>query len=189
MAFQFNIQLQDIDRPAVWRRLQVPETFTFERLHYVIQVAFGWQNSHLYEFSPGGFGTSPTIGITESFGFFDEGAAEKNAAKIKLSKVFTKPGQTFIYIYDFGDSWTHEITLESITKDSSASAQLIAGEGACPPEDCGSTGGYAELKEIMANPKHKEHKEMKEWLGLGKNDKWDPSAFDLKLHRKQVSKL
>ena len=51
MALQFKIQICEITKPPVWRRVIVPETFTFERFHYVIQAVFGWDNSHLYEFS------------------------------------------------------------------------------------------------------------------------------------------
>ena len=39
------------------------------------------------------------------------------------------------------------------------------GARACPPEDCGSTPGYYRLLEILADPKHEEHEEIKEWAG------------------------
>jgi len=35
----------------------------------------------------------------------------------------------------------------------------------CPPEDCGGMGGYYNFLEIMADPKHPEHEDMKEWIG------------------------
>lgn len=54
-----------------------------------------------------------------------------------------------------------------------------AGKGACPPEDCGGIPGYYNLLEILGDPKHREHKEMKKWLGLGKNDNWDVNAFNI----------
>ncbi len=179
MSFLFKIQLNDISDPPVWRKVLVPETFTFERFHYVIQAAFGWEYSHLYEFSPGGYGTFPTFGLTDGHGFSSEANADYDAAKVKLSKVFTKANQYFIYIYDFGDSWEHEIFLETITKESPKKATLIAGEGACPPEDCGGPWGYEALKAVLADPKHPEHAGMKEWLGLQKNQKWDADRFDL----------
>ncbi len=161
---QFKIQLKHIDNPAVWRRVIVPEQFSFHKFHKVIQSAFGWQNSHLYEFSPGGFGSQPTIGEP-----YEEDEEEKlNSKKIKLSKIFTGAKQKFIYIYDFGDSWEHIITLEKITDD----ASIVA--------DCGGFPGFMDLKKIVSNPKDPEHAEMKEWLGLSKKEKWDANAFDLK---------
>ncbi len=35
-VYQFRIELQEIT-PAVWRRIQVPETYTFWDLHVAIQ--------------------------------------------------------------------------------------------------------------------------------------------------------
>jgi hypothetical protein len=53
---------------------------------------------------------------------------------------------------------------------------LVAAKGACPPEDCGSAWGYANLKDILANPSHDEHQEMLEWLGLNDASEFDPAA-------------
>jgi hypothetical protein len=49
------------------------------------------------------------------------------------------------------------------------------GEGACPPEDCGGTGGFADLKELLAGPPSPDRKEMLAWAG----DEYDPAHFDL----------
>ncbi|MBS1234851.1 MAG: plasmid pRiA4b family protein, partial [Nitrospirae bacterium] len=47
--YQFNITLKNI-KPPVWRRIQVPETFTFWDLHVAIQDVMGWFDSHLHQF-------------------------------------------------------------------------------------------------------------------------------------------
>ena len=39
--------------------------------------------------------------------------------------------------------------------------------------------GYENLKEIIADPNHEEHDEMKDWLG----DNFDPHEFDLLQHQ------
>jgi hypothetical protein len=39
--------------PAIWRRLVVPSSFTFEQLHKTLQFVFGSLNYHLYEFEVG----------------------------------------------------------------------------------------------------------------------------------------
>ncbi|MEO5649190.1 MAG: plasmid pRiA4b ORF-3 family protein [Ginsengibacter sp.] len=173
---QFKIQLKQINDPTVWRRLLVPSQFSFHKFHQVIQAAFGWHNCHLYEFSPKGIGSQPTIGEPHE-SYEDEVLDSK---KIKLFKIFTVPKQRFVYTYDFGDDWAHAIILEKITNDASLIADCIGGKGACPPEDCGGFYGYMDLKKIVNNPKHPEHEEMKEWLGLSENGKWDANAFDLK---------
>ena len=47
---QLKIQLRNVTKPPVWRRLQIPSDITFLELHYVIQAAFGWHNEHLFKF-------------------------------------------------------------------------------------------------------------------------------------------
>ena len=37
-------------RPPIWRRLLVPADMTLTRLHRVLQIAMGWQDSHMHEF-------------------------------------------------------------------------------------------------------------------------------------------
>lgn len=49
LIYQFKITLKET-HPPVWRRIQVPSTYTFWDLHIAIQDAMGWHNSHLHEF-------------------------------------------------------------------------------------------------------------------------------------------
>jgi hypothetical protein len=46
---QIKVWLSGIS-PMVWRRVQVPSSFTLCELHGVIQVAMGWEGIHLYDF-------------------------------------------------------------------------------------------------------------------------------------------
>ncbi|MPM56921.1 hypothetical protein SDC9_103738 [bioreactor metagenome] len=62
-------------------------------------------------------------------------------------------------------------------------ALIIKGQGACPPEDCGGAWGYENLKVVLSDKKNPEHKEMKEWLGLGQKEIWDSEEFDLIQHQ------
>jgi|GEM_PF-304756 len=183
MTFQFKIQIKGITKPPVWRRILVPDTFTFEDFHYAIQNAFGWWDSHLFLFSPKGWGSQPVLSIPDENGW-DE--PDEDAREITLKRVFQKEGDNYIYIYDFGDDWIHQITLEKITKETVDGAKCIAGKGACPPEDCGGARGYESLKEILADPKHPEYEEMKEWVGLNKNEEWDPAYFSLEETQEEI---
>ncbi|MBC8003882.1 MAG: plasmid pRiA4b ORF-3 family protein [Verrucomicrobia bacterium] len=176
MAYQFKIQLKNITKPPVWRRVVVSEKITFHDLHVVIQTVFGWDDYHLYQFSPSGYGSNPVIAIP-SEGDWEK--PEMNAAKTKLNKVFTREKQTFNYIYDFGDDWVHHITLEKILPGDVKTPACVAGKGACPPEDCGGPWGYEDLKAILADPNHEEHAEMKEWLGMEEDEQWDADEFDV----------
>jgi hypothetical protein len=187
MTFQFKIQIKNITRPPVWRRILIADSVTFEHFHQVIQTAFGWEDYHLFEFSAKGFGSSEVIGtIDEEFDDLFEGTTKLDASQTKLSEIFESAGQKYTYIYDFGDDWAHQIMLEDILSDTLLRPELLAGKGACPPEDCGGVWGYAELKEILSDRKHPEYKEMKQWLGLKPKQDWDPNYFDLKLHQMAV---
>ena len=66
-----------------------------------------------------------------------------------------KTGDLAGYEYDFGDGWEHEVAVEAGAAADAATVypECIAGEGACPPEDCGGPGGFAELKELLAGPR------------------------------------
>lgn len=184
VTFQFKIQLKNISKPTVWRRLLMPADATFEDFHDAIQIAFGWENSHLFAFSPDGYQSSPQIELEsddDSFSNYEK----LNAETLTLDEIFTHEKQTYSYIYDFGDDWDHKITLEKIIPDQKTSIpKIIKAQGACPPEDCGGPWGYENLKEILADKKHPEHKEMKEWLGLSPRQHWDPEQFDMPEYQK-----
>lgn len=180
MMLQFKIKLLEVQDPEVWRQILVPSQFTFHQFHHIIQEAFGWEDCHLYEFRPKGRGVSPIIGLTG----FDEYEVIIESREVLLSEVFINPRQKYIYNYDFGDGWSHEITLEKMTDNKSLLADCIGGKGICPPEDCGGPYGFKDMKDILNNPKHPEYKEMRTWLGLIKKETWETDNFD----RRQISK-
>lgn len=186
MTFQFKIQLQNITKPPVWRRLLVPAEISFAQFHEIIQDAFGWENEHMYSFSPSGYHSSPEIEAkpdkneNELSTFLSMNSSQSlDAAKTKLSYIFKREGQYFTYIYDFGDDWAHKIILEKIDeKDDSTSAILLKGKGACPPEDCGGPWGYEELKNVMADKSHPDRQEMLDWLSLESDEEWDTESYN-----------
>ena len=53
------------------------------------------------------------------------------------------------------------------------------GKGACPPEDCGGVWGYEHLREVLADPAHQEHEDMRGWLGLDSAAEFDPASFNV----------
>ncbi|WP_419800411.1 plasmid pRiA4b ORF-3 family protein [Mucilaginibacter sp.] len=189
MPFQFKIQIKEIIKPPVWRRLLVPEDFTFYQFHIIIQAAFGWENAHMYQFRPIDHRLNPIISDKEMYDdgldFFEEDELI-DSKEVKLADIFKAEGQKFVYTYDLGDNWEHLITLEKITEEKLLFADCLAGKGNCPPEDCGGPWGYEELKDALANPKHSEHKEFRKWLGLKKNEDWDFNFFSLKQAQEAV---
>lgn len=173
--YQFQITLKEI-KPKIWRRIQVPSGYNFWDLHVAIQDAMGWQDYHLNQFTI----INPKTGKKEFIGIPDDEDFEKiiPGNKAKISKYFVFPKDKANYEYDFGDGWEHEVILEKVLPviEGSKYPQCIAGERACPPEDCGGIYGYENLLEIIRDPKHKEYKETIEWLGK----EFDPEDFDSK---------
>lgn len=179
MTYQFKIQIKGITKPPVWRKVAVPADFTFHQLHNVIQIAFGWKDYHLYAFQDKMYQSSIRIALP-SENDWDFGVETLDASKFKLSGLFSGNIRKFLYIYDFGDDWIHEITLEAVTDEKRSDAFCISGKGACPPEDCGGCYGYENIKRIFqTSPRGEEAAGYRQWLGLDKGKTWDANAFDL----------
>lgn len=145
---QFLIVLTSTD-PLVWRRIQVPESYSFWDLHVAIQDAMGWLDCHLHEFR---IVTDLTAGRVERFGIPVDEFLEQPPVRpdwtVRVSSVVGKGDLPMRYVYDFGDGWQHIVMYEG-------GAQLdrrvryphcVSGSRKCPPEDCGGPRGYAELK-------------------------------------------
>jgi len=186
-TFQLKISLNH-SKPPIWRRILVGEYSTFYDLHLIIQYAMGWDDAHLWEFNVDGDTLSEKFTDEEdddNFFGIDENKS-LDPADTLLSDLITKVKEKFKYLYDFGDSWEHTITVEKIIEET-GEQQLpycLTGKYNCPPEDCGGIWGYYELMEILANPKHKEYKSMREWVG-----DYDADEFDLDLINKKLSML
>jgi hypothetical protein len=174
VQLQLKITLLDL-RPAIWRRLLVPATIKLPKLHTVLQLAFGWTNSHLHAFRLGEDSyqaNPPKDAFAELFGSDAQHQEEK---KFRLCDLLHAPEDWLIYEYDFGDSWEHEVFVEKILPGALAkSVTCLAGARAGPPEDCGGVPGYYNLLEAIAHPEHRDHHELLEWLG----EPYDPAAFD-----------
>lgn len=87
---------------------------------------------------------------------------------VMVTQVFSHVGTTITYEYDFGDGWMHHLELVQISTHPTDEVlpQIIGGENACPPEDCGGTYGYKELKEVLLDPVHPEYKGTIRWVGV-----------------------
>jgi hypothetical protein len=101
--YLLKISLVDLE-PQIWRRFVVPASITLDRLHDVIQIAMGWTDSHLHQFMIG------KNRFTEYPEHREDGLEEAN---YRLGDLVKQKNRRFGYLYDFGDSWEHEIVLEN----------------------------------------------------------------------------
>jgi hypothetical protein len=185
MLLQIKVQIKGITKPPVWRRLLVPSLFNIDQLHTLIQVSFGWGDSHLYQFEAGRGWDKVLYGLPDEDGWEDMDDSRENP----VTELFGQVGEKASYIYDFGDNWEHVLTLEDVSKSNLPTAQLIDGKGTCPPEDCGGIWGYANLKEAVNDPGNPECASFREWLGLGKEEVYDPGEFDLAYFQQLVKQM
>jgi len=118
--------------PMVWRRVLVPDTCTLRELHGVIQVAMGWEGIHLYQFCL----------RSRRYGSWEVSASSPD---VTLAALKLRKGARFAYEYDLNIPWRHEVRIEQSRLDAApgkAYPVCTAGDGACPPEDCGGLRGH-----------------------------------------------
>lgn len=174
-ALQFKVELLGI-QPSIWRRFEVPADCNFWDLHVAIQDSMGWLDCHLHHFEIKAKGRAKAVKI----GIPDfEGISEEEIFpgwEISVDTYFNDLGIEAEYLYDYGDSWRHRVRLEGYMAWDKGSKypRCLDGARACPPEDCGGESGYEHLLEVLANTKHEEFKETREWVGRN----WRPDRFD-----------
>ena len=165
--YQLKVVLRDV-RPLIWRRLLVPTDMTLAQLHHVLQVAMGWSNCHLHQYTIGG----------EIYGQPSPEAEyiDHDERKYRLADVVGDGGR-LRYEYDFGDSWEHDVIVEKMVAADHGVKYPVCLDGAraCPPEDCGGVSGYEHLLGVLVDPQHEEHEELTEWVG----GEFDPQVFEV----------
>jgi hypothetical protein len=92
--------------PLIWRRIVVRDDWTLDQLHRVLQVAMGWEDSHLYEFHVEG----RKYRVPDS----ENEPRILDAKRTLIRQVFRAIGARSEYMYDFGDHWRHDLQLEAI---------------------------------------------------------------------------
>jgi Plasmid pRiA4b ORF-3-like protein len=163
---RLRIEIDEVT-PAVVRRVEVPLAIRLDDLHFVLQIAIGWQNCHPFEFRTGEL----------AWGLIDRDA-ETNplpAEKATLADLAAR-GSGFTYNYVFGDDWQHTVEIEALT-DAAPDAQyprLVSAEGRCPPADIGGPSGYESYLRALADPAHWHHDAMREW----DEPDFDPNKVD-----------
>jgi len=164
--FQLKVSLSDVS-PPVWRRLLVPGGYTLDRVHRVIQHAMGWHDCHLHSFDIDGL----QYGEPDP----DGELALRDELDSRLDAVATK-GSHFIYTYDFGDWWEHDVSVEDVfgAEPEERYPLCLDGARACPPEDVGGAFGYHTFLTALRDPTHPDHEQMRCWTARP----FEPDDFD-----------
>jgi len=166
-VYTLRVTLREV-KPEVWRRVVVRSETPLPEFAHILEAAMGWEGYHLHMFDVGGV----------LFGQPDEDSdyvIDEAVATVKHVLPLVK--STLRWDYDFGDGWEHDVVVEAIEspQDGKRYPMCLAGERACPPEDCGGVPGYEDLLRVLADPNDPEHEHMLSWAPDG----FDPSVFDL----------
>lgn len=207
--YEFYAQLRDY-QPKIWRRFQVVNNITMARLGYILMTLFEMQASHLFRievpfkenlitslrkrlgdseynklFADEPFNDIEENGIFEiitddTYLYRDEDEKVYDITEHKLKHIITAPGSRLVFVYDFGDNWIVDVTLERVFKDDDLPGRLLPrvleGEGHGIIEDCGGVEGLEKLARAFKKKKGEEYNAYREWLGL---DDLDLERFDI----------
>ena len=145
---RLSIELQELE-PKIWRRIDLPLSTTLEALHEAIQMTMGWTFSHLWEFDIDGrcYGDP-------SFREFDDEPPVYRAKNLRLGAVIARGVDRFVYTYDYGDNWRHDVIVEEVRD--------------------GDPDGFMDFLEAVLDPAHEQHRDMVRWYG----GSFDPIGLD-----------
>lgn len=169
MQLLLRITMAEIT-PLIWRLIRVPDHFSLHQLHRVLQIVFSRLDYHLYEFQV----------ESRRFEAPDPESEAEDATAARLCALALSPGSQFIYVYDFGDGWEHDVLVEAELPMPSEngpdwSPRLLDDERAAPPEDSGGPPGFMDVLEALNDPSHPRHEEIRNWVG----STYDPATFDV----------
>jgi hypothetical protein len=168
-VWQLEVVLADSE-PPIWRRLRVLGSTPLHSLHLILQHAFGWTNSHLYQFEI----ADRRFAEPDPEDVYSENPTQ-DARRFRLQDLGFEQGSEFAYIYDFGDWWEHRIHVETVSQVETTEKYpcCVDGARAGPLDDSGGVHGYYELLAALADPRHPDHPQWSEWVPSG----FDPEAF------------
>lgn len=133
-------------RKSIWRRIALRGNQTLDDLHEAIYKAFDRWDEHMYSFyfpKPGRKGRAAIRDAEEythpyaaanPFPFDDKQVTD--ASKVKVSALGLRANRKFLYLFDFGDDWWHEITVEQTDapEEKGRYPRIIEKKGDSPPQ-------------------------------------------------------
>ena len=106
-VYLFRVSLSS----RLWRKIELSSNHTLLDLHNAIQHAFQFDDDHLYSFFMDGTPWSDEKFTSPS----DNEGPHVN--QVKIGDLGLVTGQTFLYLFDYGDEWLFQVKLESVRQD------------------------------------------------------------------------
>jgi hypothetical protein len=169
---RLRIEIDEV-APAVVRRLEVPLDIRLDDLHFVLQIAIGWQNCHPFEFRVDDAGLETRWGLVDKD---DPESSPLAAERATLAELLALGPRVFHYDYVYGEDWAHTVELEAIipAERDIQYPRLISAQNRCPPADIGGVMGYETYLRAIADPLHLNHEGMRDW----DDPDFDPRVVD-----------
>jgi len=129
---RFKVSLRD--EPGIWRIIDIKGNQMLSSLHKAIFKAFDRFEEHPYSFflsnklyDKGSEYISPGL---------DEDGTEKLATRIRIDSITLYGGPKFLYLFDYGDEWWHEVELMSVTEKVTRASypRVVKKQGKSPPQ-------------------------------------------------------
>jgi hypothetical protein len=187
--YQLRAVLRGIS-PLIWRRFLVRGDSTVAHLHEVLQIAFGWDDEHLNRFEIRG----------REYAVYRDGAGMIgiDATHVRLCDLKLRRLERFVYEYDFGDSWIHDLRLETTlpVNPKEIHPLCVAGKCSAPPEDCGGPSGFMANRRYYAGfSRGQSDEDLDDFMDalddeeLDVSSDYDPDRFDRRQINRALGKL
>src|ERR1700752_3450903 len=133
-AYYVHVWIRGI-RPMLWRRFLLRSDSTLADLHAVLQIGFDWTDFHLHRFRI----RKKDYAVPRRCGL-----GCHDARQIKVGQLHFRINERFLYEYDFGDLWQHQVRIEKRSEIGTSRSYpvCVGGQLAGPP---GGLWGTASL--------------------------------------------
>jgi len=178
---RLRVEIDDVT-PTVVRRIEVPLDIRLDDLHFVLQIAIGWQNGHPFEFRVEGTSKDKRWGLADR----SDPESPLPAESATLAELLAHGRKVFHYDFTFGEDWSHTVEVEAVAPADAGVAypRLINVQNRCPPSDIGGPMGYETYLRAITDPLHLNHESMREW-----EPGFDPHVVDEAALRANLANL
>jgi len=127
-VFREGTYIFKVSLGRLWLRIAIPANYSLDSLASIILNSLKFDHDHLYHFSyEDRFGALRMI----NHPYMDEGPW---ASEVMVGGVPLRVGQRMTYLYDFGDNWEFDVTLEQVAPDSAVGKPALLEMHGNPPE-------------------------------------------------------
>jgi len=127
-AFREGTHIFKVSLGGIWLRIAVSADDVLDALAYAILNAVEFDHDHLYEFSyRNRFGALEEV----YHPFMDE---EPRTDEVRIGDVPLRVGGTMTYLFDFGDDWRFDVTLDQVDTERVVKNPVILEVHGEPPE-------------------------------------------------------